>query len=85
MTTVGVHPAFARCGASSRTRWDAALESGGKCGLTISTRRMYLRDSTQTPEPALTIDPAGTSSRRLHRVDVERIRRVDVPVLRECR
>src|SRR5580765_7508754 len=40
VTTVGVQPASARCGASKRTRCDAALESGGKCGLTISTRRI---------------------------------------------
>src|SRR5262249_61762295 len=40
VSTVGVQPASGRCGASSRTRCDAALESGGKCGLTISTRRM---------------------------------------------
>ena len=39
MTTVGAQPAAARCGASRRTRCDAALESGGKCGLTMSTRR----------------------------------------------
>src|SRR5438874_13249141 len=40
VTTVGVQPAAARCGASNRTRSDAALESGGKWGLTINTRRM---------------------------------------------
>ena len=60
----GRRPArLARCGASRRTRCDAALESGGKCGLTISTRRIgYVRDSTQTPAPALT-DPRARPAR----------------------
>ena len=52
VTTVGDQPAASRCGASRRTRCDAALESGGKCGLTISTRRNAVRRSPRgAPEP----------------------------------
>src|SRR3990172_505274 len=42
VTTMGSHPYSGRCGASSRTRWVAALESGGKCGDSIRTRRIRI-------------------------------------------